>query len=44
MNAKQRITHPAVAEPPAGTWSNCVNIGDKTGHDVGAKASQLRLI
>ena len=29
MNAKQRITHPAVAEPPAGTWSNCLVVGEQ---------------
>lgn len=28
MTSKQRITHPDVAEPPAGTWSNCLVVGD----------------
>ena len=28
MTKKQRIMHPDVAEPPAGTWSNCLTIGN----------------
>lgn len=28
MTAKQRISHPEVAEPPPQTWSNCLVIGD----------------
>ena len=24
---KKRVTHPDVGEPPAGTWSNCLVIG-----------------
>ena len=26
---KQRIRHPEVPEPPAGTWSNCLVVGDQ---------------
>jgi 2-iminobutanoate/2-iminopropanoate deaminase len=28
MTAKKRIGHPAVAEPPPQTWSNCLTVGD----------------
>ena len=28
MTTKRRMTHPAVAEPPPQTWSNCLAVGD----------------
>ena len=37
------ISH-QVIDAGNGRFQSNVNIGDKTGHDVGAKASQLRLI
>jgi enamine deaminase RidA (YjgF/YER057c/UK114 family) len=29
VSTKQRVVHDQVAEPPAGTWSNCLAVGEQ---------------